>query len=83
MFSGVQTNFGSFVSGCVWLCLVFQNFILNLQHLRKHFSKKRKKNAYSTKFVEKCVVNFVNNIFAQKTYAASVPKLDFRIALPY
>lgn len=45
--------------------------------------KKKKKNAYSTKFVEKCVVNFVNNIFAQKTYAASVPKLDFRIALPY
>ena len=41
------------------------------------------KNSYPTKFVDKCIGKFVNNIFVQKPAVTTVPKLELRIALQY
>ena len=41
------------------------------------------KNAYPTKFVDKCVAKFVNNVFIQKPVFTTVLKLELRIVLPY
>ena len=41
------------------------------------------KNAYPTKFVDKCVAKFVNNIFIQTPVFTTVPKLELRIVLSY
>ena len=41
------------------------------------------KNSYPTKFVDKCIGKFVNNIFVQKSAVITVPKLELRIALQY
>ena len=48
-----------------------------------HIKKTLHKNAYPTKFVDKCIVKFVHKIFVQKTFASTVPKLELRIVLPY
>ena len=40
------------------------------------------KNAYHTKFVDKCIAKFVNK-FLQKPIFITVPKLELTIALPY
>ena len=45
--------------------------------------KRLPKNAYPTKFVDKCVAKFVNNIFFQKPVFTTFPKLQLRIVLPY
>ena len=37
----------------------------------------------STKLVDKCVAEFDNNIFIQKPFFTTVPKLELRIVLPY
>ena len=55
----------------------FPNFIWNLKYLRKHF----KKNAYPTKFIDKCIAKFVNNIFVQKSAFTTVPKFELRISV--
>ena len=47
------------------------------------FKKTHHRNAYPTKFVDKCVAKFVNNIFIQKPVFTTVPKLELRIVLPY
>ena len=41
------------------------------------------KNAYPTKFVDKGVAKFVNNIFIQKPVFTTVLKLELKILLPY
>ena len=41
------------------------------------------KNAYPTKFFDKCIAKFLNNIFVQKPGFTTVPKLELRIVLPY
>ena len=48
-----------------------------------HIKKTLHKNAYPTKFIDKCIAKFVNKIFVQKTFASTVPKLELRIVLPY
>ena len=45
--------------------------------------KTLQKNTYLTKFVDKCITKFVNNIFVQKPVFTSIPKLELRIVLPY
>ena len=40
------------------------------------FKKTLHKNAYPTKFDEKCVEKFVNNIFIQNPVFITVPKLE-------
>ena len=37
----------------------------------------------SFKLVDKCITKFVNNIFFQKPFFTTVPKLELRIVLPY
>ena len=71
-FSGVYTNFSSFVAlkhkfGFVHTLLHrsftiasdFSKFNFEVETLKKTLHK----NAYPTKFVDKCVAKFVNNIF--------------------
>ena len=91
-FSGVYTNFSSFVAlehkfGLVYALLHrsftivsgFSKFHLEVEILKK----KLHKNAYPTKFVDKCIAKFVNNIFVQKPVSSTAPKLELRTVLPY
>ena len=57
----------------------FSKFHFEFETLQKILHK----NAYSTKFVDKCIAKFVNNIFVQKPVFTTVPKLELRIVLPY
>ena len=71
-FSGVCTNFSSFVAlkhkfGLVYT-LLHRSFTIVSDFSKFHFEvetlkKTLHKNAYPTKFVDKCVAKFVNNIF--------------------
>ena len=91
-FSGVYTNFSSFVAlkhkfGLVHT-LLHRSFTIVSDFSKFHFEvetlkKTLHKNAYPTKFVDKCVAKFVNNIFIQKPVFTTVPKLELRIVLPY
>ena len=91
-FSGVYTNFSSFVAlehkfGSVYT-LLHRSFTIVSDFSRSHFEvetlkKTLYKNAYPTKFVDKCITKFVNNIFVQKSLFSTVPKLKLRIVLPY
>ena len=91
-FSGVYSNFSSFVAlehkiGLVYTVLhrsftivpAFSKFHFEVETLKKTLHK----NAYPTKFVDKCITKFVNNIFAQKLVFTTVPKLELRLVLPY
>ena len=40
-------------------------------------------NLLTTKFVDKCISKFINNIFVQKPVVTTVPKLELRITLPF
>ena len=83
-FSGVYTNFSSFVAlkhkfGLVHT-LLHRSFTIVSDFSKFHFEvetlkKTLHKNAYPTKFVDKCVAKFVNNIFIQKPVSTTVPKL--------
>ena len=57
----------------------FSKFHFEVETLKKTLHK----NAYPTKFVDKYVAKFVNNIFIQKPVFTIVPKLELRIVLPY
>ena len=57
----------------------FSKFYFEVETLKKTFHK----NAYPTKFVDKCLTKFVNNVFIQKPVVTTVPKLKLRIMLPY
>ena len=57
----------------------FPKFHFEVETLKKTLHK----NAYPTKFVDKCIAKFVNNIFVQKPVFTIVPKLELRIVLPY
>ena len=92
MFSGVYTNFSSFVAlkhkfGLVHT-LLRRSFTIVSDFSKFHFEVKTLKKtlhkyAYPTKFIDKCVAKFVNNIFIQKPVFTTVPKLELRIVLPY
>ena len=83
-FSGVYTNFSSFVAlkhkfGLVHT-LLHRSFTIVSDFSKFHFEvetlkKTLHKNAYPTKFVDKCIAKFVNNIFVQKPLNI-VPKLS-------
>ena len=57
----------------------FSKFYFEFETLTKTLHK----NAYPTRFVDKCIAKFVNNIFLQKPVVITVPKFELRIALPY
>ena len=56
----------------------FSKFYFEVETLKKTFQK----NAYPTKFIDKCVAKFVNKIFIQKPVFITVPKLELRMVLP-
>ena len=49
----------------------FSKFHFEVETLKKTLDK----NAFSTKFVDKCIVKFANNIFVQKPVVTTVPYL--------
>ena len=57
----------------------FSKFHFEVETLKKTLHK----NAYTTKFVDKCISKFINNIFVQKPVVTTVPKLELRITLPF
>ena len=57
----------------------FSKFHFEVETLKKTLQK----NAYPTKFGDKYVAKFVNNIFIQKSVFTTVPKLELTILLPY
>ena len=90
--SGIYTNFSSFVAlqhkfGLVYTLLHrslttvfgFSKFESEVRTLKKTLHK----NAYPTKFVDKCISKFINNIFFQKLVVSSGTKLELRITLPF
>ena len=91
-FSAAYTNFSSFVAlkhkFSLVHTLLHRSFTIVSDFFKFHFEvethkKTLHKNAYPTKFVDKCVGKFVNNIFIQKPVFTTVPKLILRIVLPY
>ena len=87
-----DTNFSSFVAlehkfGLVYTLLHrtftilsdFSKFPFEVETLKKTLNK----IAYPTKFIDKCMAKFLNNIFVQKPVFTNVPKLGLRIVLPY
>ena len=91
-FSGAYTNFSSFVAlehKFALVCtLLHRSFTIVYDFSKFHFEvetlkKTLHKNGYSTKFVDKRIAKFVNNIFVQKPVFTTVPKLELRIALLY
>ena len=57
----------------------FSKFHFEVAMLKKTLQK----NTYLTKFVDKCITKFVNNIFVQKPVFTTIPKFELRIVLPY
>ena len=90
--SGVYTNFSRFAAlehkfGLVYT-LLHRSFTIVSDFSKFHFEaetlkKTLDKNTYPTKFVDKCIVKFVNNIFVQKPVLTTFPKLELKIVLPY
>ena len=87
-FSGVYTNFSSFVALEHKFALVYtllhRSFTIVFDFSKFNFEVETlHKNAYPTKFFDKCIAKFLNNIFVQKPGFTTVPKLELRIVLPY
>ena len=91
-FSGVYSNFRSFMPetykrGLVSTLLYraymisssFQSLHKEVENLKKIFSK----NAYPTKFVDKCVLKFFNKLYEKKVPVPTVPKMELTMILPY
>ena len=91
-FSGVYTNFNSFVPEtyktgltesllfwCFNLCSDFMKFHHEINILKGI----QYKNSYPRDFAEKCINNFLDKALTQKVVASKVPKRDLVIALPY
>ena len=57
----------------------FSKFHFEVVMLKKTLQK----NTHPTKFVDKCITKFVNNIFVQKPVFTTIPKFELRIVLPY
>ena len=91
-FSGIYTNFSSFVAlehkfGLVYT-LLHRSFTIVSDFSKFHFEveplkKTLHKNAYQRNFLDKCISKFINNIFIQKHVVTTVPKLELRITLPF
>ena len=91
-FSGVYTNFVSFMPieykfGLVYT-LVYRCFNLVSDFSKFHFEvetlkKILRKNAYSLKFIDKCISKFLNKIYDPKPVVTTVPKKELRILLPF
>ena len=92
MFSGVYTNFISFILleykfGLVHT-LLSSSFNLFSDFLKFHHEVDKpknilSKNAYPQKFIEKYIQKFLNNMFVWRLQIPAVPKKELIIILPY
>ena len=57
----------------------FSQFHFEVQTRKKTLHK----NAYPTKFIDKCLAKLINNIFLRKHVVTTILKLELKIALPY
>ena len=83
-------NFSSFVAlerkfGFVYT-LLHRSFIIVPDFSKFHFevetlNKTLRKNAYPTKFVDKCIAKFIINMFVQKPVFTTVPKLELSVTI--
>ena len=91
-FSGVYTNFGSFIPEtyktgliksllfrCFNLCSDFVKFHHEIDILKGILYK----NCYSRDFVDKCIKEFLDRVLTRKVVVSTVPKKDLMIVLPY
>ena len=91
-FSGVYSNFGSFmpvmykrglVSTLLYRAYIisssFQSLHKEIENLKKIFSK----NGYPTKFVDKCILTFFNKLYEKREPVSTVPKKEVTIVLPF
>ena len=91
-FSGVYTNFSSFIPdvyrrGLV-STLLYRAYSISssygslheeVENLKKIFAR----NGYPSKFVDKCIYNFFNKIYEKRTPVHTVPKKEFTMVLPF
>ena len=90
-FSGVCTNFNSFISqthktGLIET-LLFRYFNLCSDFMKFHHEINilkgiLYKNSYPRDFVDKCVKTFLDKVLTQKVVVSTVPKKDLMIVLP-
>ena len=91
-FSGVYSNFGSFMPmiykrGLV-STLLYRAYIISssFQSLHKEIEDLKKifrKNGYPTKFVDRCIFNFFNKLHEKREPVSTVPKKEVTIILPF
>lgn len=91
-FSGVYTNFNSFIPndykrGLV-LTLLHRAFVINSSYegIHKEISKLSdilKRNCYPSKFVDKCILRFFNKLYDKRSPEMTVPRKEVLIMLPY
>ena len=55
----------------------FSKFHFEVETLNKTL----RKNAYPTKFLDKCIPKFINNMFVQKRIFTTVPKLELSVTI--
>ena len=92
MFSGVFTNFDSFIFEsyntnliftllfrCFTICSDMQSFHLEVEQLRQIF----KCNNYPVGLIDQCVKTFLNKIYVLKRNLITVPKKNVLIVLPF
>ena len=91
-FSGVYSNFNSFISeeykvGLIftllfrtfWTVSDFSRFHSEAYHLKKIF----KKNAFPIKLIDSCIKNFLNKRLTEKPVTLTAEKNDLVIVLPF
>ena len=91
-FSGVYTNFKSFISEtykigliksllfwCFSLCSDFIKFHYEIDKLKSILYK----NSYPRDLIDKCIKEFLDKILTPKPVVRTVPKKDLMITLPY
>lgn len=85
-FNGIYTNFSSFKAleyklallytlyhRCFTIFSDFAKFHFEVQTLQKNILQK---NADSVKFVDKCILKFLDNIYGERPYFTTVSKLE-------
>ena len=92
IFTGVYTNFSSFITlehklGLVYtllhrcFCLVSYMFKFHLEN--ENLKKILLSNGYSNKFIDKCISKFMNKLYIKKPVMLTVPKKPLYLVLPF
>ena len=91
-FSGVYTNFNSFISeeykvGLI-STLLFRTFTVVSDYSKfhsevSHLKEILKKNAFPIKLIDSCIKNFLNKRLTEKPVTLTAEKKDLVIVLPF